>query len=184
MSIFLLLLSLLTPSAYAYVLPEDVLLQNNAGTEFMAPPTKREMQSVQTQQQLRSAERRKAEQDALFPKKETTEPTHGAAPAAAPAPTEFQMLLEVLSQQLNRQSSAPQTETPDADKTFEELRKERLLQRIEAAEMAVQEETPDTLHSGAPLADTGPGTVLSLVVLLGIGAWTVYRARKSEGSAL
>ena len=38
-----------------------------------------------------------------------------------------------------------------------------------------------SLHGGAPLSDTGPGTLISAFVLAGAGLWTIWKAKKMEG---
>lgn len=177
-------LALMLPmQAHAYLSPEDVLY-DDSGIYVAPPPNARSAADVQRAQQERSAARRQAEWEALFADQEDEEePVHAAAPEE-PAEEDEQTQLEAILQKLS--------ELEEAENSDESRREERILERIEEEQLRQRYGLSnggqvlggnEVLHSGAPLSDTGPGLILSLVTLLGASAWTLWKARKLEARA-
>lgn len=187
--------SLMMPlAAHAYVMPEEVLDEGDFSTRFFEPPpSRRDMEAVAEEQRLRSAQRREAEQAAIMPQPEPTEEVmRGAAPEQSMSDSDIQKLIDAI-QQLQESGNSSAAET-DSVPSSENMRDQRALERIkvqreaaEAAEreayyrMLVGDSTKEALHSGAPLSETGPATVLITLAIAGAIAETYRRVRKSEG---
>ena len=155
-----------------YQSPEEVFANDQSYIQFLPPPSRREVDARIAEQQRVSAERRQNEYDQLFGKNAAQEETtHAAAPEG-------------------NDMAAPTDETgggEDAQKTASEdtVRDKllgRLLQRLERGDAATPLQVPsdETLHSGAPLIDTGLGTMAGITLLLGAVVWTVWRAWRQE----
>jgi|GEM_PF-2890564 len=166
-----------------YVPPDDVLYDEEFSTRFYnPPPTKRDVQDVKTTQRETSAARRESEQAALWGTAED-DTTHAAAPEepkASDSGTDPDMaaILEKLEALENGQN----------EPTAEDIRKERILNRIEVQQAQASYDahlkaligSQQTLHSGAPLSDTGPATVIVVLLLAGAGFETLRRVKKAE----
>lgn len=184
--------------ALAYVTPEDALNDKTYTTRFYDPPPSiRGGVDRQTAQQVLSAERRDAELNKVKPKAEA-EPLHSAAPAESTA-TDIDKMIELIKllQSDAKTGTSVHTETPvqkeDARAALDPV-SQRLLLRAEAqhttAERAalvqslVGDTTNNTLHSGAPLADSGPATVFVTLAIVGAVGETLRRVRKKEAISL
>ncbi|MDD5026010.1 MAG: hypothetical protein PHH13_01390 [Candidatus Peribacteraceae bacterium] len=139
-------------TANAYLLPEDVLLS----TESLVPPRSRETRDRVTAQAAESAIRREVIQAEEFAKQH-------------PAPVE--------EEEDTTTDTSSQLSTTD----MELLRTIRLLGRIEGRQDILM---LPSAHTGAPLspnplAPTGAGAILTMIVMAGAVGWTLYRAHKS-----
>ncbi|UPA22685.1 hypothetical protein K8942_00525 [Candidatus Peribacteria bacterium] len=161
----LLLTTLLVPSmAIAYTTPEEALSNEDNLQYFTPPPRSRDTEAIQEAQQASAAARRQREQEALFGKSSSSSAASiAAALSSAPAGT---------------------TTEPESSLTLEE---QRILERVRGQQMDADIEervrvliSQQGLHSGAPLSDTGPGTILAGFVLAGAGLWTVWKAKRLE----
>lgn len=170
--------------AYAYVTPEEALDDENFTTNFFTPPpTPRSAKEIAAEQQERSAQRRAAEQAALNPPSSPAssvddEETHSAAPDEE-SDDDIQKLIDALNELQNDEAM------PDDDEnlTAEEL---RLLQRIREQQVSGNLSAgnrDEVLHSGAPLSDTGPATILITLAIAGAIGETWRRVRKAEKDA-
>jgi hypothetical protein len=176
----------LTPlGAAAYVTPDEALDDTNYTTRFYdPPPSTRETQAMVEQQRITSEERRNAELQAVMPQPEATEeePTHEAAPEEEQ--TDLDKMIELLQLLQNSSSASSAPASPELDPATQ-----RLLLRIQAQKDAaarqdfIQEllgDDGETLHSGAPLTESGPATVLVTLAIAGAVGETWRRARKSD----
>jgi hypothetical protein len=153
---------LLPLSASAYLTPEEVLLHD----DFYAPPTAREAQDRVEGQAKASSDRREQIQEPYF---EEQRKLHSNTEDGEPQPETSE-------------------ETTSGEGNFSTLEMEllrtiRLLKRVEQNQHASFniDENGNVLHSGAgPLAPTGAGAVMSAVLMLGAGAWTLRKAKKAE----
>lgn len=147
----LLALSLPLPAS-AYLLPEDIL-ENN---QYLIPPTHMEAPVRVRKQQKQSADRRESEQKTYF-----------AAQHPEPPPEED-------STGINPQ----ETTLPDDEEVSdaEVLRTARMLDRIEKKQLDIY--SPSVLHGRAPMVDTGPATLLMAVPFLAAAGWTWRKAGK------
>lgn len=186
-TIGLLIAVVLPVHALAYVAPEDALNDKTYTTRFYdPPPTQRDTNDRQAEQQRISAERRDAELAKIKPVAEE-EPMHAAAPTKDTA-TDIDTMIELMHLlQGNTNTQAPVT-TEDARVSLDPVTK-RLLIRAEAQHAAAERasliqsimgSTNGTLHSGAPLADTGPTTVFITLAIVGAVGETLRRVRKKE----
>lgn len=158
------LTALLVPTmAGAYMTPEEVLMNQDNLQYFTPPPSPRNTEAIQAAQQASAAARREREQEALF--------GVSSSSAASIAPTT---------------SSAPAATTnePVSTLTTEE---QRILERVRTQQLNAEIDervrvlvSQQGLHSGAPLSDTGPETILVGFVLAGAGLWTVWKAKRME----
>ncbi len=168
-------------TAEAYLEPEDVLDDESLTTRFFAPPpSNRETADQVRKQQEESAARREAEQAAL--KEPAAEPAeedlHGAAPE------EESTDLEALIKALQELQGASSSSTAGGDDAVNQ----RLLERIQARQEADQRAAllqqllgdDQTMHSGAPLSDTGPAAVLTVLAMAGAVGETWRRVRKAQ----
>lgn len=156
-------------TASAYMTPEEVLTSDENSRFFEPPPSQRETDAIAEQQASSAAARRAAEQAALFGSSSSAtaedDSLHGAAPE--------------IDDETTMDDSSDTSGLSAADQRILERVKDRQL------ELMIQEQaqilaSQQSLHGGAPLADTGTGTIL-VVVTLGIaGAWTLWKARKME----
>jgi hypothetical protein len=164
----------------AYLTPEEVLDDSTMTTRFYAEPVSdRELDDQVRRQQEESAARRKAEQDALKPQVEPEEEEmHGAAPDEEE--TDLEALIKAL-QELQGASSSSAADDTDAVS-------QRLLERIQQRQEDAQREAmlqqllgnDQTLHSGAPLSDTGPAAILTVLAMAGAVGETWRRVRKAQ----
>ncbi len=174
---------LLPIGAAAYTPPEEALFENDISDGFLAPPTSREIQARVDEQNRLRRERREAEQQATFG-------GHAAAPAepddadftfsGTNDPNEDERDLEDILKDLDETLQNLQTQDSSTAQTAEERREERLArleeERLHGAATDVMVYGDDALHSGAPLADTGPGTWLAAAIIAVATAWTMLRA--------
>ncbi len=169
-------------TAEAYLEPEDVLDDESLTTRFFAPPpSNRETADQVRKQQEESAARRAAEQEALKPKPEQPdeEELHGAAPEE-----EDQADLEALIKALQELQGASSSSAA----TGNDAVNQRLLERVQARQAAEQRAAllqqllgnDQTMHSGAPLSDTGPAAVLTVLAMAGAVGETWRRVRKAQ----
>lgn len=181
-------LVLLPLGAQAYVTPDEGLNDDTLTTRFYAePPTKRELQDIQTQQQLTSAERRAAELKAVMPQPEPTpEEMHNAAPEEPQS--DLDKMIELIQLLQNNQTQNAPASPADARAALDPV-SQRLLIRAQAQSAAAERAAliqsivgtnEESLHSGAPLTESGPATVLTVLALAAAGAETWRRARKTE----
>jgi hypothetical protein len=160
------LLSLtVAPSAYAYLTPEDVLLNK----ELYLPPTKRESDIRVARQSRESAERREREQEVLFGAQHSSE---SSEEASLPAAT-------------SESNSAADTGQL-TDEELRLLRTVRLLDRVDRNQNILlygNRLLPmqvDAAHGGAPLTPTGAGGALSAITMIGAVGWTIWRAKRGK----
>lgn len=182
----LLSLAFVPSTALAYVSPEEVISQDSNNTRFVPPPPLNTSDAVDAQQK-KSADRRAAEQAKIIgnglSQDETAteeETTHEAAPAMDGDLNEF-------LQKLNAKLDAEEAEKA----ANEEARKNqdaRILERLRAnqelsGDSTVYVPSQESLHSGAPLADTGMSTgVATLLAMLAVGSvvtWVVRLEKKN-----
>lgn len=174
----------LPQSTFAYLSPEDVLLNR----DLYLPPSAREAQGRSTLQTQETAARREREQQRAFEAQNPTpvvdvveEPLHGAAPEQPSVPEGY--IAVPINSTYNGQQvygSAPIQQNQDAA-NLELLRTVRLLDRVNQnqATSTVQFQG-QTLHSGAAnLAPTGAGTIMALMTLLAVAFAIVRKSRKS-----
>jgi hypothetical protein len=178
----LLSLALLPLTAQAYITPEEELDEGTYSTRFYEEPP-RDTQAAFEEQQRISAERREAELNAIKPQPEPEE-MHEAAPEEEQTDLDKMIELIKLLQSQNESENTPEPAPSSLDPVTQ-----RLLLRIEAQRDAAERasliqsllgEDGETLHSGAPLADTGPATVLVVLAVAGAVAETWRRVRKTE----
>ncbi len=148
----LLALSLPLPAS-AYLLPEDVL-ENN---QYLLPPTNVEAPVRVRNQQKTSEERRNREQKAYFA-------------AQHPEPPQEEDLTGINDQQ--KTFLDDDDEVSDA----EILRTARMLDRIEKKQLDIY--SPGILRGRAPMVDTGPATLLMAIPFLAAAGWTWRKAGK------
>ena len=184
-----LLIGLMLPlPTAAYVTPEEVLNDDDFSTRFVEPPpSRRDISKIKEEEARVIAERRAAELAAIqgngLPAEEddvavpTDEDLHEAAPD-----NEEGGLGEILN-------AIDELKNKEVDAA--ELRDERMLQRIklqqEQAKLRAQLPLEiqrlmngESLHSGAPLSDTGPATVGAFLLLGAAITWTIRRVRRME----
>lgn len=181
-------LALLPLSAQAYVTPDEGLNDDTLTTRFYEePPSIRDLEDIQKQQQLTSAQRREAELKAVMPQPEPapTEDMHNAAPEQPQS--DLDKMIQLI-QLLQSNQTSSQGSQEDARAGLDPV-SQRLLIRAEAQAAAAERaaliesltgQNSETLHSGAPLTDSGPATVLTVLALALAGAETWRRARKTE----
>jgi hypothetical protein len=182
----ILFVSLLAPvAAIAYTEPQDALSEGNYQDGFLIPPTKREVEARVEAQRLASEKRRNAEQAATFGGGTVAEgdtdddTTHAAADDESVDPD----LADVLTS-IEQTLSDIKEDSQDA----QTLRRERALDRLEAIEAerghgAAYINAGQSLHSGAPLAPTGPESWMAGGAVLLAIAWTLWRSRKEAIAA-
>lgn len=178
-------------TAHAYLTPDEVLNEGDFSTRFYEPPpSKREVEERVEEQQERSAERREAEQAALQGDDEE-EPTHGAAPdESSDSDSDFDEFMEAFQEWQDMQNGddepthdAAPDEPVDADAVEQRLLN-RLRERDEDGRAAAYEAwimgQQGQTHGGAPLSQTGPATVVAVIIgALAIGE-TWRRVRKMD----
>lgn len=153
----------MTAPAFAYTTPEEALEDGNFSVQYYEkPPTAREAAQRQQEQQERSAAQRAAQQEALFADDEE-ELMRAAAPDGM-AQSDWEALLNAI-----RNLDDGSTDARDA----------RLLERINAQQAAQLHAltTQETLHSGAPLSETGPATMAGVLLLLGTALLVIRKAK-------
>jgi len=188
---FMLALSLLPFSAQAYVTPEQGLNEKTLNTRiYEPPPTDRELRDVVAEQNRKSAKQRAAGLKAVMPQPEPApiEEMHGAAPAENIS--ELDKILELIKLlQGNATSNTSASNATATQGNGLDPVSQRLLIRAEAQSAAAERAAliqsliggdGQALHSGAPLADTGPATALILIAVTGAVAETWRRVRKTS----
>ncbi len=190
--LIVLTLALLPTVAAAYVTPEELLIEGTLSTRFYdPPPSTRETEDIVAEQNASASAVRASAQASIWgnglPSSSSSamsETVHSAAPESA-LDALLQMILN--QQQGNAQSSS------SSSLTVQQRIDERILDRIheqqEQAELqALYEQygilTGDaTLHSGAPLSDTGPATAIALIAIAAAVTFTIVRAMWMEKEA-
>lgn len=165
-----LLLVLVPSTALAYVTPEEVLSEEDLSVRFFEPPpSRRSIPDQQEASRLEAQQRREQIQQELYnqqngtadagqAQQENEEVLHGAAPEAPAMPAVQQQSQSGLSE-----------------------REQRILERISVRQenggYVLQQagNTVETLHGGAPLAETGPATVVATLAILVAGSITLRR---------
>lgn len=174
----LVLATLLTPAvALAYMSPEEVLsTDQNARFYNFLPPSPRHTEQIQAEQQASHAAWRESTQQQYFAAQgaQSSDSMHDAAPSNQDA------LLQQIVNQLNQNQNQQATTKSDEDqRLLERVRQQQTDAQIqEAAQRLIASQ--ESLHSGAPLTQSGPATVISLVGLAGAAVWTFMRARRME----
>ncbi len=177
-------------TAMAYLSPEEVISEDPNSARFVPPPPSAgSTDDVVKAQQEKSAQRRAQEQAAVIGNGEvssdgsaSSEMTHDAAPSEDPA---FVELLKQVNDKLNAEADAKK-KTDDT----QALQDARILERVKqhqddaAAQNAFATiESQQSLHSGAPLAGSGMGTnvavLLAILAMGGVVAWVV-KLEKTE----
>jgi hypothetical protein len=178
--------SILMPvAAYAYTTPDEVLDDDTFSARFFeAPPSRRNIADVLREQELRSAQRRQEEQSKLvkIQPESDDDSMHAAAPEnSGPLNDEdIQALIEALNNSADDEDDKTDDEDEDdEDLEGEELRDARILARVKNRD-SLYADNGEPLHSGAPLADTGPATILIAVAVVGAIGETWRRVRKME----
>lgn len=174
--------TLFIPSiALAYTTPEEVLNGGGFPPLYTMNPGMTNDERVAAQQASAAAWRDSEQQ-------KNYDAQHPAAPAA-PAPAadqssskgELDKMLEVLQALKEVNGGATQT-GPLSD---EQLRAQRTLARVQQNQLQAQLNaqilaSQETLHSGAPLADSGPATWIAFVLMAGAAFWILRSAKKLE----
>lgn len=185
----LLMMSVLTPAAHAYMTPDQVIFSD----EFLYPPKPAEARKrVQAQNDAAAAAREAvyadlaAERDA-----QKTQTASNTADASSGSDQDILAHLAAIIEAMQQGDSGTGTPTvadgTDSELAPEERRRERLLERLDerdadrlhgAAPYSSYYASVEQFHGGAPLADTGMGTYAAI----GLGAlavfWTLRRAAK------
>ena len=158
------LIALIVPgTVLAYMSPEEVLTSDQNQMYWNPPPSARQTELMLEQQQsndaaLRAAAQRSSSSSVMT--SSSVDNLHGAAPDQAVT--------------LSSESSSL---------TEQDLIDQRILERLKQNRIDAQLQmlqSQESLHSGAQLAPSGPGTTLSLLVLAVAGLWTIWRARRME----
>jgi hypothetical protein len=177
---------LIPTTVLAFQEPEQVLMDQNNQVYWNPPPSARDTQSTQAAQASSDAALRASEQAAAFssssaPTMESSSSLHGAA-GSQPSNDQMQQLINAL--QKLEGSSASTGSDGNAAAALDPVT-QRLLLRIKENQMRGQLDaqsqvlaSQQSLHGGAPLAGSGPGTTLSLLVVAIAGVWTVWKARR------
>ena len=186
LSLIVLTLGLLVPvAAGAYVTPEDMLEEGTMSTRFFTPPpTAREAESIVEAQNKRAAERRAAQMSSVVgngissssASSKASEATHEAASEL----TGIEALIQALQ---GLTGTAGATETPLATEDQRIIERIRAQQEEEERNAAYEQygwSDGETLHSGAPLSDTGPATTIALLVIAAAVTFTILRAWNME----
>ncbi len=169
------LLALVMPTmTLAYTSPEEVLSSGNNAQYFNPPPTARDALATQQAQQSSDAAVRNAAQAAILPSSAVSSTPTDAAHGAAP--TDQSALLQQLMNALGQKSSVS---TAD-QRALDRIHQQQYDAQVQADAMMIVAQNGGMLHSGAPLSQSGPGTVVSLLVLMLAGVWTFWKARKME----
>lgn len=179
--------SYVNPDSIEYLTPEQFIFDY----EYTFPPNSRQAHELVNQRQQERAKqlleaqqslRKIEDRDNDFPVAQDTQATEG--PTLEIDGDTLKFLLEFTNE---LRGSAPASSDVSS-------REQRLLDRIAARQEAAALEQiraqyqastgNETLHSGAPLvADTGPGTILAVLAVLGSLIWTLHRARRLEKKA-
>lgn len=158
---------LLPMSALAYLSPDQVF--GNSGAASQPPPTQREGDAIVEQQQQRSAELRNAAQENLVPNYADPEDTY--VPAASDA--ESRGLFDDNAQYERRMDRIE--DSHGAAPTI-----------IIGGDGTIVDANGNVLRSGAPIASTGPESVLAVfaVLLAGICTFAYSGIRQRQIAAL
>lgn len=175
-------------TADAYMSPEDVMNDENMTTQFFAPPpSRRTIQDVLRRQQELSALRREAELALVKPQPAAEAEVVATEPEPASSGNDIDKLIQLIQllQNEDGHSAAPDEEGTDSGLSITD---ERLLERIHARQEAASRQAmiqallgeDTTMHSGAPLSDTGPMSYVA-VALMGLAVCETWRrVRKAE----
>lgn len=174
-------------TASAYISPEDVLDDENMTTQFFEPPpSRREIQDILKRQQELSALRREAELTLVKPQPAAEAEVVASDPEPASSGNDIDKLIQLIQLlQEDGHSAAPEEQGSDSGLSVTD---ERLLERIHARQEAASREAmiqallgdDATLHSGAPLTDSGPMSYVA-VALMGLAVCETWRrVRKAE----
>lgn len=170
----LIAVAMLLPSmAGAYSSPEETFY-------YAEPPSPREVHDRVAAQQQRSADRRAQEQEEAFGTGEEEtfpaeeEPSEDPAHESAP---DLEDILKSIDEALDELNGSG----PDSEDLPEDTRTQRLLERLEDRDIS-SFPSEEVLRSGAPLADTGAGTIVAGLALLAAAVWTLVRAHRQPKS--
>lgn len=175
---------LLPMSAQAYVPPNEVLTDENVYEGFMLPPTKRTVQQRAEEQRLKSQQRREAEQAGILGGDDEEMPAEEEETDATVDETDpdlediLQSLEESLMLFTEQQNS---TEAKRRQRLLDRIETEQQLNGAAGVEYQYGNGTlASQLHGGAPLAPTGPASIVAGLCLLAAGLWTVMRAGRID----
>jgi hypothetical protein len=182
----LLLMSVLSPSAQAYMTPDQVIFD----TESFYPPNTRGAQDrvrLQNERGIHARQKVYSELEEQRLKAAASSSSSSSAPATQPADAAaiLQNLAAIVGalQQGNGTAFEPipgsdETEVP---MTPEEKRRERMIERLDEREQSLHGAAwygEEQLHGGAPLYPTGMGTIVVVALAMGAGVWTLRKAAK------
>jgi hypothetical protein len=181
--VIMLIASAMTPMAHAYLTPDEVIFND----EFLYPPKPSEARErVRLQNARSTAERERiyaelaAERQASSSSAATTNTAD--AGEASDILEHLSEIVAALQQQGGVSTFQPADESIEDAMTPEERRRERLFERLEARDEEQLHASAwyefERLHSGAPLAGTGSGTVVVIMVLALAAIWTIRKAAK------
>lgn len=174
----LLLMGIVAPQdASAYIPPEDLLNNQDFSIRFLeAPPSRRSIREIVDEQAERSAERRAAAFQAEYESQHPAAPEDPAADNGETTddPTQLDAILDAIDRLKSEEEGI------EGNVTDEDIRNARILQRIEENQQRGSGYGDESLHSGAPLTDTGPATTVAVTGLLAAALWTLKRASKTH----
>lgn len=162
--------------ASAYLSPEEVLF-SDSGMLYEAPPNHRTTGDRIDDQNIKSAERRKQEQEINYANQHPAapaEPEHPAAPEES-APATLEDVLSAMQKTLDKiGSTGVQSETSveevDQGMTIDSWEDPATIQNTGGS--------AEVLHSGAPLNESGPGMWVGAIAIAGAVCWTMLRVKK------
>lgn len=173
-------------TALAYISPEEVLDDENMTTQFFSPPpSRRSVQDVLKRQQELSAMRREAELALVKPQPAAEAETNEPEPESSGNDIDKLIQLIQLLQEDGGHNAAQEEEDANSGLSMTD---ERLLDRIHERQEAASRQAmieallgeDTTMHSGAPLTDSGPMSYVA-VALMGLAVCETWRrVRKAE----
>lgn len=196
-AVLLLAGSLLPGTASAYVLPEEVLDAETASVRLLEPPpAARHVPDIQREQAAKSAARRQAALDTLRDENAAARETaidgdDGAADAeegegqTGTVPVDavqLESVLRALEELKNKEAAATGRDVRD-ERTLQRIRLQQEQSKIRvqvAQELDVLRDREEALHSGAPLADTGPASLLAAMAVFAAIVLTLRWVRGAE----
>lgn len=179
-------------TALAYISPEEVLDDENMTTQFFSPPpSRRSVQDVLKRQQELSAMRREAELALVKPQPKVEAEAETNEPEPESSGNDIDKLIQLIQllQEDGGHNAAPDEEDSNSGLSMTD---ERLLERIHERQEAASRQAmiqallgeDTTMHSGAPLTDSGPMSYVA-VALMGLAVCETWRrVRKAEKATL
>lgn len=164
-----------------YITPEDVLLNGNAFPSIQTSGQYATMtnEEIVAAQQSSAAARRKAELDANYAAQHPAAPSEASQASEVSSKDQLQEMTDLINAIKGNGNTGPLSD--------EQLRAQRTLNRVQQHQFQMQAgsnaqvlASQQSLHGGAPLASSGPGTIVALLLLAGAAGWTFYRARELE----